>query len=153
MKVDSLEGVMRVLDDMPRLLLLATTTPGHTDLFGVNLRVREARAYLATLAEQAKPVADPQLLAFYQVSTVAELLAAQEAHILQLQDAARRNVKPWEDTFPPTLLPKYMRDSGLAPPSALVEALRGLERTKYFGFDWVSADELDAILAAQEGEK
>jgi hypothetical protein len=64
---------------------------------------------------EGEAVADPQLLAFYQVSTVAELLAAQEAHILQLQDAAQRNVKPWEDTFPPTLLPKYIRDTHPAP--------------------------------------
>lgn len=78
-------------------------------------------------AAQGEAVApDPQLCAFYQVSTVAELLAAQEAHILSLQEAARRNVKPWEDTFPPTLLPKYMRD--LAPPADLVARLEGLAK-------------------------
>lgn len=58
-------------------------------------------------------VLDPQLAAFYQVTTVAGLVAAQEEHIQKLQDTVRRNVKPWEDAFPPTLLPKYMRDSGL----------------------------------------
>lgn len=57
---------------------------------------------------------DPKLCEFYGVKTMAELLSAQEEHILKLQDAARRNVKPWEDTFPPTLLPKYLRESGLA---------------------------------------
>jgi hypothetical protein len=60
------------------------------------------------------PTLDPQLAAFYQVDSVAGLLVALEEHIDKLQDTVRRNVKPWEDTFPPTLLPKYLRDSGLA---------------------------------------
>lgn len=56
---------------------------------------------------------DPKLCEFYQVKTWAELVAAQEEHIISLQGAAVRNVKPWEDTFPPTLLPKYLRETGL----------------------------------------
>lgn len=67
-------------------------------------------------AQPSKPVAlpDQTLCRFYGVDSWEALVAAQEEHVLKLQDAARRNVKPWEDTFPPTLLPKYLRDSGLA---------------------------------------
>jgi hypothetical protein len=61
--------------------------------------------------------ADPVLLKFYGVDNVPALIAAQSEHIEKLQDAARRNVKPWEDTFPPTLLPKYLRDNGLPAPT------------------------------------
>lgn len=123
------------------------------------------RAHAA--AEPTEPVADPQLCQFYQVSTVAELLAAQESHILKLQDAARRNVKPWEDTFPPTLLPKYMRDSGLAAPPSMAALLAELRNLPHYDItndvaengipidiatlscdgNWISADELAAILS------
>jgi hypothetical protein len=66
---------------------------------------------------------DPVLAKFYAVDNVPALIAAQSEHIEKLQDAARRNVKPWEDTFPPTLLPKYLRDNGLpdpVPPTVVV---------------------------------
>ena len=89
--------------------------------------IEKMRAALQAAALPAAPVAmaiDPQLAAFYQVATVAELLAAQEEHIQKLQDSARRNVKPWEDTFPPTLLPKYLRDSGLTPTRNNMEQVR-----------------------------
>lgn len=57
---------------------------------------------------------DAALCKFYGVDGWAALVGAMEQHVIRLQDAARRNVKPWEDTFPPTLLPKYLRVSGLA---------------------------------------
>lgn len=55
---------------------------------------------------------DPTLAKFYGVATVAELVDAMEKHIHKLIDTHRRNVKPWDDTFPPTLLPKHIREQG-----------------------------------------
>lgn len=87
-------------------------------------RMRAALQAAALPADTVAMAIDPQLAAFYQVATVAELLAAQEEHIQKLQDSARRNVKPWEDTFPPTLLPKHLRDSGLTPTRNNMEQVR-----------------------------
>lgn len=56
---------------------------------------------------------DPTLCEFYSVTGWLQLMDAMQEHILRLQDAARRNVKPFEDTFPATLLPEYLRDTGL----------------------------------------
>jgi hypothetical protein len=70
---------------------------------------------------------DPVLAKFYDVDNVPALIAAQSEHIEKLQDAARRNVKPWEDTFPPTLLPKYLRENGLpdpTPPTVVVQTAK-----------------------------
>ncbi|MGZ0026400.1 hypothetical protein [Stenotrophomonas sp. S4] len=54
---------------------------------------------------------DPTLLRFYQVSDFPSLVTALEAHVLQLIDLRKRSVKPWEDTMPPTLLPKWVREN------------------------------------------
>lgn len=51
---------------------------------------------------------DKVLLDFYQASDYPSLVRELVDHVTQLQDAARRNVKPWEDTMPPTLLPAYI---------------------------------------------
>lgn len=51
---------------------------------------------------------DPVVCDFYGVKTYPELTEALAKHVAQLQDNAQRNVKPWEDTFPPTLLPAYV---------------------------------------------
>lgn len=75
---------------------------------------------------------DPQLARFYQVGSVPALLAAMAEHIEKLQDSARRNVKPWEDTFPPTLLPKYLRDAGYEADPAHNERYRVSQQ----GFWW-----------------
>ncbi|WP_282259700.1 hypothetical protein [Stenotrophomonas sp. PS02301] len=61
-------------------------------------------------ALQALTTPDPTLLRFYQVTDYPSLVAALEAHVVKLIDACSRNVKPWEDTFPPTLLPKWKRE-------------------------------------------
>lgn len=58
---------------------------------------------------------DPSLLRFYGVSDYPSLVAAMEEHVLKLIDTHKRNVKPWEDTFPPTLLPKWVREQGVVP--------------------------------------
>lgn len=55
---------------------------------------------------------DETLAKFYQVDNVADLVEEMENHILKLIDTVRRNVKPWEDTFPATLLPKHIREQG-----------------------------------------
>lgn len=56
----------------------------------------------------ATPKPDPVLCKFYDVDDWASLVRELVDHVAQLQDSAKRNVKPWEDTFPPTLLPAYI---------------------------------------------
>lgn len=56
----------------------------------------------------ASPKPDPVLCKFYDVEDWPDLVRELVVHVAQLQDAAKRNVKPWEDTFPPTLLPAYI---------------------------------------------
>ncbi|MDY7554269.1 hypothetical protein RGV59_26320 [Pseudomonas sp. FG1] len=56
----------------------------------------------------ANPEPDPVLCKFYDVSDWPGLVRELVGHMAQLQDSAKRNVKPWEDTFPPTLLPAYI---------------------------------------------
>lgn len=56
----------------------------------------------------ANPKPDPVLCNFYDVADWPGLVRELVGHVAQLQDSAKRNVKPWEDTFPPTLLPAYI---------------------------------------------
>jgi hypothetical protein len=51
---------------------------------------------------------DKGLCEFYEVGDYPSLVRELVGHVAQLQDAVRRNVKPWEDTMPPTLLPAYI---------------------------------------------
>ena len=51
---------------------------------------------------------DPVLCEFYEAEDFPSLVRELVGHVDQLQEAAKRNVKPWEDTFPPTLLPAYI---------------------------------------------
>ncbi|MCA6998190.1 hypothetical protein [Dickeya solani] len=51
---------------------------------------------------------DAELCDFYDANSWTELVRALVNHMEQLQEAAKRNVKPWQDTFPPTLLPAYI---------------------------------------------
>ena len=60
----------------------------------------------AELAANPKP--DPVLCKFYDVDDWPGLVRELVGHVAQLQESAKRNVKPWEDTFPPTLLPAYI---------------------------------------------
>lgn len=59
-------------------------------------------------APPAPVVPDEMLCEFYEVSNWPDLVIELVKHIEQLQDSAKRNVKPWEDTFPETLLPVYI---------------------------------------------
>lgn len=51
---------------------------------------------------------DKVLCDFYEVTDYPSLVHELVGHVAQLQDLARRNVKPWEDTMPPTLLPAHI---------------------------------------------
>ncbi|HFE8995022.1 TPA: DUF551 domain-containing protein [Raoultella ornithinolytica] len=59
-------------------------------------------------AQPAPVVPDEMLCDFYEVSNWPDLVRELVKHVEQLQDSAKRNVKPWEDTFPETLLPAYI---------------------------------------------
>ncbi|WP_250308875.1 hypothetical protein [Escherichia coli] len=59
-------------------------------------------------APPAPVVPDEMLCEFYEVDSWPDLIRELVKHVEQLQDSARRNVKPWEDTFPETLLPAYI---------------------------------------------
>lgn len=61
------------------------------------------------IKEQPAPVVPDEMLCdFYEVSNWPDLVRELVKHVEQLQDSAKRNVKPWEDTFPETLLPAYI---------------------------------------------
>lgn len=66
---------------------------------------------LITLYRTAQPapvVPNEMLCEFYEVDSWPDLVRELVKHVEQLQDSAKRNVKPWEDTFPETLLPAYI---------------------------------------------
>ena len=65
--------------------------------------ISELRDEIAT-----SPKPDPVLCKFYGVTDWPGLVRELVGHVAQLQESAKRNVKPWEDTFPPTLLPAYI---------------------------------------------
>lgn len=105
-------------------------------------------------AERDAP--DPTLLKFYQVDDYPALVAEMEGHILKLIDTHKRNVKPWEDTFPPTLLPKWIRKQEQR---ALVladswqdEAAESWGESREHATLQRCADELRAALTAQQQE-
>ena len=60
------------------------------------------------------PIPDPVLCKFYEANDWPELVRELVDHVAQLQDSAKRNVKPWEDTFPATLLPAYIERVNVA---------------------------------------
>lgn len=72
----------------------------------------------------------------------------------QLQDAAKRNVKPWEDTFPPTLLPAYIARINAEQPapvvtlSKLMQAIHDVD-----GFPGVTGVQLLELVARLNGVK
>lgn len=63
---------------------------------------------------QQPVVPDEMLCDFYEVNNWPDLVRELVKHVEQLQDSAKRNVKPWEDTFPETLLPAYIERVKLA---------------------------------------
>lgn len=66
-------------------------------------------ALSACRAAQTLPIVpDAMLCNFYEVSSYPDLVRELVLHVEQLQEAAKHNVKPWQDTFPATLLPAYI---------------------------------------------
>ena len=64
---------------------------------------------------------DTALCKFYEAEDYQELVKELVGHVAQLQDAAKRNVKPWEDTFPPTLLPAYIASINAEQPAPVAD--------------------------------
>lgn len=115
------------------------------------------RRLAATTPPVEGDVPDQTLMKFYQVDDYPELVAAMESHILKLIDTHKRNVKPWEDTFPPTLLPKWIREQEQR---ALVladswqdEAAESWGESREHATLQRCADELRAALAAQQQQE
>jgi hypothetical protein len=73
-------------------------------LTAADQEIDDLRAELTT-----NPKPDSLLCRFYEVTDWPGLVRELVGHIAQLQDSAKRNVKPWEDTFPPTLLLAYIK--------------------------------------------
>ena len=72
--------------------------------------VDQAQEVISELRDEiaTSPKPDPVLCKFYDVMDWPGLVRELVGHLAQLQESAKRNVKPWEDTFPPTLLPAYI---------------------------------------------
>lgn len=54
-----------------------------------------------------------RMMQFYNVDSTEGLIDALSNHVDSLQQAAIDRIMPWEDTFPPTLLRKYLKDLDL----------------------------------------
>lgn len=111
---------------------------------------RERETYLGLTIEPLyaeQPAPDAALCGFYEVTDYPSLVRELVGHVAQLQDAVKRNVKPWEDTFPPTLLPAYVErvNAANAGVHSGIESMRqGLtEREAYIctGCEGVYADQ------------
>lgn len=68
----------------------------------------EFRVLYSRPVPQAVSHPDAMLCDFYEVKSYPDLVRGLVLHVEQLQDSAKRNVKPWDDTFPETLLPAYI---------------------------------------------
>ncbi|MFI8430578.1 hypothetical protein ACIGEI_22980 [Pseudomonas sp. NPDC078863] len=80
------------------------------DVHEVQKVVDQAQEAISELRDEiaTSPKPDPVLCKFYDVTDWPGLVRELVGHVAQLQESAKRNVKPWEDTFPPTLLPAYI---------------------------------------------
>ncbi len=79
-------------------------------------------------APPAPVVPDEMLCEFYEVDSWPDLIRELVKHVEQLQDSARRNVKPWEDTFPETLLPAYIERVKQADDACRAAMVQGADR-------------------------
>lgn len=97
---------------------------------------------------------DTELCKFYEAEDCQSLVKELVGHVAQLQDAAKRNVKPWEDTFPPTLLPAYIARINAEQPapvvtlSKLMQAIHDVD-----GFPDVTGVQLLELVARLNGVK
>lgn len=173
MKVDSLEGAMKAIaegaadlraeiearrsGELPRRI--------ERDLSAAD-RLEEARAYLATLAEQAKPVAyAPNVAAVKQALTLIDRIRESHAawggwsgtvatceRIANLLRYGREDT----ETHPAPQRPSedgLQAQSFAQAPSALVEAIRAALKKDTTNTGYIRTAYIDAILAAQEGKK
>ena len=76
---------------------------------------------------------DPVLCEFYEAEDFPSLVRELVGHVAQLQEAAKRNVKPWEDTFPPTLLPAYIARINVEQPAPVADHTQ-CEECKGWGY-------------------
>ena len=76
---------------------------------------------------------DPVLCEFYEAEDFPSLVRELVGHVAQLQEAAKRNVKPWEDTFPPTLLPAYIARINAEQPAPVADHTQ-CEECKGWGY-------------------
>lgn len=112
-------------------------------------RIAELEAALTAAESRARGAdLDPQLATFYGVDSVAGLLAAQEEHIVKLQDAARRNVKPWEDTFPPTLNRPFTDAQTVTDAEKKASLMESLLKTTHARYQWLA----NRVLACDYGD-
>ena len=93
-------------DCKERKLFCSTDTSRMRKVISVSAGTGDAPLYRH--AQPAPVVPDEMLCEFYEVDSWPDLVRELVKHVEQLQDSARRNVKPWEDTFPETLLPAYI---------------------------------------------
>lgn len=76
---------------------------------------------------------DTELCKFYEAEDCQSLVKELVGHVAQLQDAVKRNVKPWEDTFPPTLLPAYIASINAEQPAPVADHTQ-CEECKGWGY-------------------
>ena len=78
---------------------------------------------------------DPVLCEFYEAEDFPSLVRELVGHVAQLQEAAKRNVKPWEDTFPPTLLPAYIARINAEQPAPVAVVMPDRKiKSDYWGY-------------------
>lgn len=111
-----IDGYQRAFYEVGEMLGLTAQARSPKEVWEIHMRP----------ALQALTAPDATLLRFYQVTDYPSLAAALESHVLKLIDTCVRNVKPWEDTFPPTLLPKWQREQAAQDTDWRVEASRWL---------------------------
>ncbi len=80
------------------------------DVHEARMVIEQAQEVISELRDEiaTSPEPDTVLCKFYDVTDWPGLVRELVGHVAQLQESAKRNVKPWEDTFPPTLLPAYV---------------------------------------------
>ncbi|OEC62121.1 hypothetical protein A7D21_26825 [Pseudomonas sp. AP19] len=80
------------------------------DVHEARMVIDQAQEVISELRDEiaTSPEPDTVLCKFYDVTDWPGLVRELVGHVAQLQESAKRNVKPWEDTFPPTLMPAYV---------------------------------------------
>lgn len=99
---------------------------------------------------------DSALCEFYEADDFPSLVRELVGHVTQLQEAAKRNVKPWEDTFPPTLLPAYIARVNAEQPAPVAVVMPEPYSLAMFqmisGFESVTPEQFDLVWSACRAE-